>query len=41
MDKKGCGVYIYIYIYGQWNITQPLKELDNAICSAIGGPEDY
>ena len=31
----------YIYIYMQWNITQPLKKQNNATCSSMDGPRDY
>ena len=38
-------VCVYIYIYMQymyeWNITQPLKEWNNAIYSNMNGPRDY
>ena len=27
-------------MYIQWNITQPKKELNNAICSNMDGPRD-
>ena len=40
MDKDDT-VYIYIYIYTQWNTTQPLKNGNNAICPNIDGPRDY
>ena len=30
-------LYIYIF-FSQWNITQPLKIKNNAICSNMGGP---
>ena len=30
-----------ICIYIQWNITQPLKKLNNAICSYMEEPRDY
>ena len=25
----------------EWNITQPLKRMKNAICSNMDGPRDY
>ena len=35
MDKEDVGTYI------QWNITQPLKIMNNAICSNMNGPREY
>ena len=32
-----CVVHIYI----EWNITQPLKRWNNAICNHMDGPGDY
>ena len=29
------------YIYTQWNITQPLKKNETAICDNINGPRGY
>ena len=35
-------IYIHmIYTYRQWNITQSLKRMNNAICSNRGGPGNY
>ena len=35
MNGQRCGAYI------QWNITQPLKEWNNAICKNMDEPRDY
>ena len=34
-DIDTCGTYI------QWNITQPQKEQNNAVCSKMGRPSNY
>ena len=34
-SKRRCATYIH------WNITQPYKEWNNAICSNMDGPRDY
>ena len=40
---KGVCVCVYVYIHNipQWNITQPLNEQNNAICSNKDGPSYY
>ena len=32
---------MYTHTHTQWNITQPLKEWNNVICSNMDGPRDY
>ena len=34
-------IYIYIYIFTQWNTTQPQKEWNNAIFSNMDGTINY
>ena len=42
MDKEDIWINGYmVYIYIQWNTTQPQKEWNNAICSNMDGPRDY
>ena len=38
----GCVcVCVCVCVYTQWNITQPNKEWNNAICSSMDEPRDY
>ena len=30
-----------MYTYTQWNVTQPSKEWNDAVCSSTDGPRDY
>ena len=40
MNKENV-VCIYVCICNQWNIIQPGKEGNSAICDNMGGPREY
>lgn len=40
-QENGIDVYGFLHIYIKWNIIQPYKEENLAICDSIGGTREH